>query len=95
MCHKQPVLERCLRDVIEQQTNSELRTSSTVQSISEDGDYVYAIYTNKDGEEKKLRAKYLVGADGKTGFTRKNYLEPKGIRMERDEKYVKINCFQH
>ncbi len=95
MCHKQPILERCLRGVIEQQTNSDLRTSSTVQMISEDEDYVYATYTNQDGEEKKLRAKYLVGADGKTGFTRKNYLEPKGIRMEKDEKYVEIDYFRH
>jgi 2-polyprenyl-6-methoxyphenol hydroxylase-like FAD-dependent oxidoreductase len=63
--------------------------------ISEDEDYVYATYTNQDGEEKKLRAKYLVGADGKTGFTRKNYLEPKGIRMEKDEKYVEIDYFRH
>jgi hypothetical protein len=29
----------------------------------------------------------LVGADGKTGFTRKNYLEPLGIRMEQAHQY--------
>jgi 2-polyprenyl-6-methoxyphenol hydroxylase-like FAD-dependent oxidoreductase len=70
--------------VISEQNNSEIRSGSIVKSISEDESYVYATYTNSQGKEKKLRAKFLVSADGKTGFTRKHYLEPKGITMEKD-----------
>ncbi|KAH9213520.1 hypothetical protein DL95DRAFT_302173 [Leptodontidium sp. 2 PMI_412] len=87
MCHKQPVLERCLRDAIEQHSKSEIRPGSTVQSISDDGAYVYVTYTNVEAEQKTLRARFFVGADGKTGFTRKRYLEPKGITMETDKKF--------
>jgi 2-polyprenyl-6-methoxyphenol hydroxylase-like FAD-dependent oxidoreductase len=90
ICHKQPVMERCLRDVIAKQPTSEIRSGSTVQSISEDENYVYVMYTNAQGEEKKLRGKFLVGADGKTGYTRKHYLEPKGIKMEKSEKYTSL-----
>jgi 2-polyprenyl-6-methoxyphenol hydroxylase-like FAD-dependent oxidoreductase len=86
MSHKQPVLEQGIRDIIGKQTSSEIRSGSTVQSISEDDDYVYVTYTNMKGEVQRLRSKFFVGADGKTGFTRKNYLEPKGITMEKDEK---------
>lgn len=57
-------------------------------SISEDDDWVYATYTNTAGVEKYIRGRFLVGADGKTGFTRKKYLEPKGIQMQWAEGYV-------
>ncbi|KAH6667368.1 hypothetical protein B0J14DRAFT_177283 [Halenospora varia] len=87
MCHKQPVLEHCLRDAIEQHPKSEIRPGSTVQSISDDGEYVHVTYTNSQGEQKTLRSRFFVGADGKTGFTRKRYLEPKGITMETDKKF--------
>ncbi|KAN0095776.1 FAD/NAD(P)-binding domain containing protein [Hyaloscypha variabilis] len=40
-CHKQPVLERCLRDAIEQHSKSEIRPGSTVQSISDDRVFKY------------------------------------------------------
>ncbi len=83
-------MERCLRDVIAKQPTSEIRSGSTVQSISEDENYVYVTYANTQGEEKKLRGKFLVGADGKTGYTRKHYLEPKGINMEKSEKYISL-----
>jgi 2-polyprenyl-6-methoxyphenol hydroxylase-like FAD-dependent oxidoreductase len=63
-----------------------LRSNSTVTAISEDKDWVYVEYTDKEGQTCKLRSMFLVGADGKTGFTRKKYLEPKGITMERDPK---------
>lgn len=86
MCHKQPVLERNIRDVIAQSKHSEIRSGSTVQAISEDEDYVYVSYTDNAGQSRKIRAKFMVGADGKTGFTRKQYLEPKGISMEKDLK---------
>lgn len=56
--------------------------SSTLTAIREDDDWVYVIYNNAQGEERHLRSKFLVGCDGKTGFTRKKYLEPRGITMD-------------
>ena len=63
--------------------HSDLRVQSTVTSISEDEDWVYVTYTDKDGRERQIKSRFLVGADGKTGFTRKRYLEPRGIVMEK------------
>lgn len=82
MRHKQPALEKHLRSVIEASTFSELRSSCSLTSIDEDNHWVYASYQNPAGAEKKVRAKFLVAADGKTGYTRKHYLEPKGIQLE-------------
>jgi 2-polyprenyl-6-methoxyphenol hydroxylase-like FAD-dependent oxidoreductase len=51
-------------------------------AISEDRDWVYAQYTDASGATKRVRARFLVGADGKTGYTRKQYLESRGIKLE-------------
>jgi 2-polyprenyl-6-methoxyphenol hydroxylase-like FAD-dependent oxidoreductase len=82
ICHKQPALEKAIRGVIAENAFSELRVGSTIVSISEDSEFVYVEYVSADGTRRKMRAKFLVGADGKTGYTRKKYLEPKGIIME-------------
>lgn len=82
ICHKQPVLEKAIRGVIAESAFSELRPGSTVVSITEDSEFVYVEYVSAHGTRQKMRAKFLVGADGKTGYTRKKYLEPKGIIME-------------
>lgn len=50
--------------------------------ISEEGDYVYSRYLDAQGLAHNLKSRFLVGADGKTGYTRKNFLEPLGVRME-------------
>ncbi|KAL3441651.1 hypothetical protein BJX65DRAFT_313651 [Aspergillus insuetus] len=84
--HKQPSLEKHLRSVIEASTFSELRSSCSLTSIHEDDNWVYASYQDAAGAEKKIRAKFLAAADGKTGYTRKHYLEPKGIQHEWAEK---------
>ncbi|KAJ5651733.1 monooxygenase [Penicillium longicatenatum] len=81
LAHKQPVLEKWLRKAVEKAEKSELRSNCTVTSISEDADWVYVTYDDS-GTQKTIRAQFLAAADGKTGFTRKNYLEPKGIRLE-------------
>ncbi|GKZ25812.1 hypothetical protein AbraIFM66951_000787 [Aspergillus brasiliensis] len=97
MRHKQPVLEKHLRSVIEASTFSELRSSCTLTSIDEHKDWVYVRYQDPAGVEKKVRAKFLAAADGKTGYTRKHYLEPKGIILEwaeqskYDETWVALN----
>ena len=82
ICHKQPALEKNIRRKIENSRFSQLRTCCTLTSIHEDQDWVYATYTDGDNVEHGVRAKFLVGADGKTGFTRKKYLEPKGVLMQ-------------
>ncbi|UNI15993.1 hypothetical protein JDV02_002473 [Purpureocillium takamizusanense] len=50
----------------------------------EDSDWVYASYVDASGDLRTVRGKFLVGADGKTGFTRKQYLEPRGVTLERE-----------
>ena len=85
ICHKQPVLERTLRDCVAAHPDSELRTQCTVTAISDDEDRVTVHYVDAIGQQKSIRASFLVGADGKTGYVRKRYLEPKGITMDKCE----------
>ncbi|KAJ5779825.1 monooxygenase [Penicillium paradoxum] len=82
LAHKQPVMEKYLRVAMGQSKVSELRSNCTLISLSEDLEWVYAIYTDASGQEKKIRSRFLAAADGKTGFTRKMYLEPKGITLD-------------
>jgi 2-polyprenyl-6-methoxyphenol hydroxylase-like FAD-dependent oxidoreductase len=82
ICHKQPTLEKHIRRKIEDSHFSQLRTSCTLDSIREDQDWVYATYVDNQYNKHEIRAKFLVGADGKTGFTRKKYLEPRGVLMQ-------------
>ncbi|KAK6442808.1 hypothetical protein LTR95_000967 [Oleoguttula sp. CCFEE 5521] len=95
--HKQPELERAIRDVIAQSPFSELRSEATLTSITEDADTVIVEYIDRSGSTVRMRAPFLVGSDGKTGYVRKKYLEPKGIVMERcegtnyDETWVALN----
>jgi 2-polyprenyl-6-methoxyphenol hydroxylase-like FAD-dependent oxidoreductase len=80
--HKQPALEKHLRTVVESSELSQIRTRCTLTSIQEDKDWVYVTYIDSTGEERQVKSRFLAAADGKTGFTRKNYLEPKGIRLD-------------
>lgn len=79
---RQPILEKYLRMAAANQSCSQLRSSCTVTKIEEDEDWAYCEYADISGAEKRIRAKFLVGADGKTGFTRKIYLEPRGVTMD-------------
>ena len=54
---------------------------ATVVSISEDSEWVHVEYIDASENHVKVRSRYLVGTDGKTGYTRKHYLEPKGVVM--------------
>lgn len=85
--HKQPELEQAIRDVIAQSAFSELRAGATVTSILESTNTVTAEYVDHQGSERRIQAAFLVGADGKTGYVRKKYLEPKGVILERCEGY--------
>lgn len=42
---------------------------------------VQAIYQREDGETIEIHGQHLVGADGKRGYVRKEYLEAKGIQQ--------------
>jgi 2-polyprenyl-6-methoxyphenol hydroxylase-like FAD-dependent oxidoreductase len=97
MCHKQPAIETNLRSQITKSEHSTLRTSCTLASLSEDANWVYATYIDPRGKECKIRATFAVGCDGKTGFIRKRYLEPKGITLDQastfhyEEVWVALN----
>lgn len=80
--HKQPEMERAIRDAVDGFDCCDFRTEATLSSIEEDESSVTVTYQDSQGQRRKLRAPFLVGADGKTGFVRKQYLEPKGILME-------------
>lgn len=81
MSHKQPELERHLRSKVDANAHCELYSSFTLTSIHEAGDWVYATCVDAQNRERRIRARFLVGADGKTGFTRKRYLEPRGVNL--------------
>ncbi len=80
---KQPTMEKHVRSAIAQSPSSEFRVQSTVTSISENDDWVYTEYADAEGKTPRIKSKFLVGADGKIGFTRKMYLEPRGVVMEK------------
>lgn len=85
LCHKQPAMEKAIRDQIEKTPSSEIRTQSTVTGVSEDAHHVYVEYSDADAVTHTIKGRFLVGADGKTGYVRKKYLEPKGIVMAKSE----------
>ncbi|CAL3970626.1 hypothetical protein PZA11_007095 [Diplocarpon coronariae] len=95
--HRQPMLEKHLRLAAAKHPSSELRSSCTVTHIEEDADWVHCTYADASGAERRVRSKFLVGCDGKRGFTRKLYLEPRGVLMEQassfgyNETWVAIN----
>lgn len=91
ICHKQPTLERHLRDAMTSSGFCQLRSNCTVIEIQQDEAWTYCRYRDEDGEVHSIRSRFFVGADGKTGFTRKKYLEPLGIQMEQAHEYFKLN----
>ncbi|KAK4982904.1 hypothetical protein LTR50_007530 [Elasticomyces elasticus] len=97
ICHKQPMVEKSLRSAISRYSCAQFRSRSTVTSISEDNAWAYITYLDADGALHKIRTKFVMGADGKTGFTRKKYLEPRGVLLQRasqtsyEEVWVALN----
>ncbi|KAE8384594.1 hypothetical protein BDV23DRAFT_176941 [Aspergillus alliaceus] len=67
----QPKLEKSLRKRTSNTTFCDWKTKSTVFELREDGNWTYSKYHDAQGMERKIRARFPVGADGKTGFTRK------------------------
>ncbi|KAF5555120.1 FAD NAD(P)-binding domain-containing protein [Fusarium mexicanum] len=77
----QPELEKDFRNSIQASEYAELRLGSTVVGIREVPDGIMASYRRNDGKVLEIQGKYLVGADGKRGYVRKEYLEAKGIQQ--------------
>lgn len=71
-------------------TSCELRSNAKVLHIDEDDDWTYCIYRDVQGNPHQIRSRFFVGADGKTGYTRKQYLEPLGIKMEQAHRYAMV-----
>ncbi|KAH8700879.1 putative monooxygenase [Talaromyces proteolyticus] len=97
ICHKQPALEKTLRSKMAANGFSELRSRCSVTGLREDENWTYCEYTDSSGATRRVRSKFFVGADGKTGYTRKKYLESRGVYMERahnafyEETWVALN----
>ncbi|RFU31743.1 hypothetical protein B7463_g4613, partial [Scytalidium lignicola] len=88
ICHKQPALEKYLRETMSSTPFSELRSSSTVTKISEDEDWVYCHYLAPDGSERRIRSKFLVGA-WKDGVYEEKL--PRTKSMTYEETWVALN----
>lgn len=58
-----------------------MRLGARVTSMHEDDMAIYTTYTDSRGVSHTIRSQFVVGADGKTGFVRKQYLEPLGVTM--------------
>ncbi|KAL9562882.1 hypothetical protein ACKAV7_013068 [Fusarium commune] len=77
----QPRLEEELRSLLQSSEYTQLRTECTVTSCREGVDSMEVSFTTGDGTSTDLRGKYLVGADGKRGIVRKEFLEPRGVEQ--------------
>ncbi|KAF2804537.1 FAD/NAD(P)-binding domain-containing protein [Mytilinidion resinicola] len=77
----QPKLEQSLRDLVNASDYADLRTECQVLSCRPSEEGVEATYDNK-GTTHQLKGAFLVGADGKRGTVRKDFLEPFGIKQE-------------
>jgi 2-polyprenyl-6-methoxyphenol hydroxylase-like FAD-dependent oxidoreductase len=71
-----------MRKLIEDSEYTQLRAECKVFSRREVGDGVEIAYESSDGSTQWVRGSYLVGADGKRGVVRKEFLEPLGIKQE-------------
>ncbi|KAF9883713.1 hypothetical protein FE257_003051 [Aspergillus nanangensis] len=97
ICHKQPILEKKLRGAMGVSPSCNLRSEATVVDLREDDQWTYCTYEDSKGDRHNIRARFFIGTDGKTGYTRKQYLERKGVHMEKvtdefyDETWVALN----
>jgi 2-polyprenyl-6-methoxyphenol hydroxylase-like FAD-dependent oxidoreductase len=84
MANTRNCLEFYLRELIEGSPFCTLQTSCEVIGREENADSVIVQYLDGERVKQEIRASWLVGADGKRGVVRKNFLEPSaGIRQEK------------
>ena len=87
----QPTMEKHLREIVKLSSSAQFRGGSEVMGIERKGDFVEVTYKDVRTEAKYcVRAKFAIGTDGKAGFTRKQYLEPRGIKMKQTHPYETI-----
>ncbi|KAI0407049.1 hypothetical protein F4802DRAFT_555458 [Xylaria palmicola] len=80
--HIQPMLESAMRNKLMNSQYCELRCGCTVTARKQNGTSIIAEYTDTAGQLRNVRGSWLVGADGKRGIVRKQFLEPTaGIRQ--------------
>jgi 2-polyprenyl-6-methoxyphenol hydroxylase-like FAD-dependent oxidoreductase len=60
----------------------DLRSGCEVIGRTEEWETVVVEYKDRNGETRKVRTRWLVGADGKGGIVRKRFLEHEGIKQE-------------
>jgi 2-polyprenyl-6-methoxyphenol hydroxylase-like FAD-dependent oxidoreductase len=60
----QPAVEQVLREAVARSRHARLVTGRTVRTVHEDDDGVTATVTAPDGTADRIRAAYLIGADG-------------------------------
>lgn len=90
---KQPTLEPIVRELIEKAEVGEFRDGCEVVEIRapEDEEFAYVKYTEKaSGALREIKTRFVIATDGRRGFTRKRYLEPKGIKLERSHPYRQV-----
>jgi 3-(3-hydroxy-phenyl)propionate hydroxylase len=68
----QPTLEQHLRDGLRRFSNVTSLYGFTVSEIEQTSDHVFASAANAQGENVRVRARYLVGCDGGRSFVRKS-----------------------
>ncbi|VUC29693.1 unnamed protein product [Clonostachys rosea] len=79
----QPGLEQLLRNRAQASKYIKLKLNCEVVGLAETPSNVEITYEEKDTSGSYVvRGKYAVGADGKRGFVRKQFLEEKGIKQE-------------
>jgi 2-polyprenyl-6-methoxyphenol hydroxylase-like FAD-dependent oxidoreductase len=69
--------EKALRREVNRSNLCDFRTGVNVSKIKQMGETGVEIhYTTADGSEDSVRSRWLIGADGKKGVVRKDFLEP-------------------
>jgi hypothetical protein len=74
--------EQAMRNRLSTSSYVQLRTGCEVSSCSDTDNAVQVTYRDRENKEFQIQGQFLVGADGKRGYVRKNFLEPRGIRQE-------------
>jgi hypothetical protein len=90
-------IEKNIRSVFESNPNVTFKQGVELVNIEEDAENVTITYQDENGINytnkvnnptfSLIQGKFLVGADGKVGYVRKNFLEPKGVHQLDSEKY--------
>ncbi|KAI1471119.1 uncharacterized protein F4812DRAFT_467328 [Daldinia caldariorum] len=73
--HTQPKLESAMRGKVIESSFCNLRCQCEVVNLLQEGDRAVIEYADKNGVRHKISGSFVVGADGKKGIVRKEFLE--------------------